>query len=360
MDIYETRRLIGIISDLRVPSNFLTRLLFGNYIASTGSEKITFDVEGRVTGMAMFCSPLSEGRPVKALGYTTKEFTPPYLKSFGSLNPAAVLKRRIGEVLGGDLSAADREKAQLVQFLDQLYRLWYNRLEKMAGEALAGGTNTFVGDGYPSTLVDYGRAAGHTVTLTGGNRWGQSGISPIKNLETWIGTYIAANGHPPTDVVQTPDAWGLFRDDPLFDKQVNKDYARETEGAALDYLGLDDSVQGMLMGTLAGGGGKIRLWQYNQSFTDEAGSAAQVLPNYTVVMGAARPEAQQTLAFGTVLDPNLGFQAENLRDPVTGQRMEIAPSTWLTNNPGRRHVMLQGSVMTALTKPNATFGATVN
>lgn len=358
MDLYETRALIGTLADLRRPSRFLLNTYFRGYIGPTGKEKIAFDVGNRTNGMAMFCSPLVEGRPVRGRGYFTKEFTPAYVKPWMPFDPLAPLKRSIGEPLNGDLSPAQREAALIVQGFDDLYTMCMNRIEKMAGEALSTGMNIIVGDGYPTTQVDYGRAAGQTITLSGGSRWGQVGVSPVSDLESWIQTYIAANGYAPNIVTFTPDAWKLFRADPLYKDSIDTTYRRPGASAG-DSLMFGDAVQGQLMGRL-NSGNIVELWVYQQIFKDETGADQQALPNNTVILGASFDVAQQTQAYGTIVDPELGYESTLLRDPETGARMDVAPKTWTTPNPSRRFIMVQSAPLTALTNPNATMAATVN
>ena len=359
LDAYDTARLVGIIADLRRPSNFLLRTYFNNYIGPTGRKKIVFDVEGRNTGMAMFCSPYVEGRPVRERGFSTKEFEPAYVKPWMALDPDRPLKRRIGEDIGGEVEPEERFDAIVVANFDDLYRLCFNRIEKMAGEALVTGKNIVSGDGYETQEVDYGRKATHTKTLTSTARWGETDVSPVKDLESWNRQYTAENGYAPNRITFDPKAFDLFRDDPLYEKAVNQDYKRQTEGSKADTLMFGDEEQGYMVGALASGGATIELWVYNQSFLDENEVNQQVLPDYAVVLGSSNENAQQTQAFGTIIDPTLGYRSELIRDPYTGQRMDVAPKLWGKPNPGQVFQMVQAAPLTALTKPNAILAATV-
>lgn len=118
-------------------------------------------------------------------GYETKSFKPAYVKDKRQFKPDAPLKRSIGETIGGSLSPQQRREAavnrSLMNQLDNLTR----REEVMAAEALRLGQVTVTGDNYPTQVVSYQRDAALTITLTGGNRWGQAGIKPLDLIEDW-------------------------------------------------------------------------------------------------------------------------------------------------------------------------------
>ena len=67
----------------------------------------------------------------------------------------------------------------------------------MGARALIDGTITInyaVDAGTPaqSVTIDFGRAAGHTITKSGGSQWGDSGVSAWDDIQAWYDLAAAA------------------------------------------------------------------------------------------------------------------------------------------------------------------------
>lgn len=356
---YETRRLMGVVANLPPPSSFLLNMFFKKEIRPTGARKVMFDVESQNKGIALLCNPIVAGRPVRERGYFTKELEPAYMKPWMNFDPYGVLDRMAGEAPVGELDPAQRQAARLVRGFNDLKTIAIRRYEVMAATALITGKVIISGEGIPTDIeVDFGRKAGFTKALTSGDRWNESGVSPISNIETWVAEYIAETGYAPTRISFDPLAWKSVRNDPLFKESIDVNYKRQTEGASMDYLMLGNAQQGQLMGVLRSGA-NIELWVYQQTYLNEAGAATKVVPDNSVIIGSEHPDLTQTMAWGTVIDPELGYQSENLRDPETGARLEFAPKHWFQQPPHiGEAIMLQSAGLPALTNPNGTMGIT--
>lgn len=357
---YETRRLIGVVANLPPPASFLLNMFFKKEIRPTGARKIMFDVESQNKGIALLCNPIVAGRPVRERGYFTKEIEPAYMKPWMNFDPYGVLDRMVGEAPVGELDPAARQSARLVRGFNDLKTIAIRRYEVMAATALITGKVVISGEGIPTDIeVDFGRKAGFTKALTSTVRWNENGVSPVSDLETWVAEFIAESGYAPTRVSFDPLAWKALRADPLFKDSIDLTYKRNSEAMGIDYLMLGNSQQGQLMGSLKSGG-NIELWVYQQTYLNETGATAKVVPDFSVIIGSENPEITQTMAWGTVIDPELGYQSEQLRDPETGARLEFAPSHWFQSKPHiGEAIMLQSAGLPALTNPNGTMGITV-
>src|SRR6185312_2722787 len=100
--------------------------------------------------------------------------------------------------------------------LSQQIQMVDRRMEWMAAKALVGGSVTIVGENYPSQTVNFNRDSSLTVTLSGANRWGQTGILPTENLLDWSALPLKASGLTVTDVILTPTPWKALRKDTNF------------------------------------------------------------------------------------------------------------------------------------------------
>ncbi|TIV14113.1 MAG: major capsid protein, partial [Mesorhizobium sp.] len=105
----------------------------------------------------------------------------------------------------------DAVKADILQYHRvAIERLW----EWMAAKAIIDGKVVIEGKDMPQRLVDFGRAAGHTVVLGVGARWGDAGVSILDDIQGWADMMHAAEfGGAPNRITVGIDAWGVMRRD---------------------------------------------------------------------------------------------------------------------------------------------------
>jgi Phage major capsid protein E len=340
MNIYSTLAMQAVLRSLRnTASTWLLDTFFpgGTY---SDKEEIAFDIEDDDIELAPFVSPLSAGKVGSDQGYETRFFKPAYVKPLHDIKPDRVLRRLIGEGIGGDLSPQQREQLILADTLRRQQQQILRRKQVMASEVLRTGKCTVTGDDYPTQLVDFRRPAGHTKLLTGLARWGETGVSPYKNLESWLDETSSACGAAVDRVIMTADAWTLFDDDPVTEKRLDRQLGQT---ATID-RGLNPNLPGRP--TLKGRIGQVDIYIYNDEYK-EAGVKKRLLPDYTVI-GAATQAAEGTQAHGAIHHPESGYQA-----------VEMWPHSWIEQNPGRRFVMTQSAPLVYPRRANATFAATV-
>jgi len=340
VSIYDTTTLIQVVENLKEPSQFLLDKFFPNVIQSE-TEFVTIDVFDGKRRLAPFVNPLREGRFVEPIGFRSPTFKPPYVKPKTRLDPLRPIRRSIGERIGsGSLSPQQREAANLrFEMEDQLGQI-NRRLEWMAASALANGTLTVVGDGVPTATIDYGRAAALQITLSGGNRWGQSGVSPTGLLDAWSALVLKESGYGVTDIVFTPGAWALFRADPMVAAIV-----ASFQNGERDFMAA--GVRAQKGGIRLGVWGQYTLWLYYEWYIDPAdGQEKPMLPDGTVLMGSA--DVDGTRAFGAIIDPEIGYPA-----------IPYAPKSWTTQDPAARWLMTQSSPIVIPSRINASLSAKV-
>ena len=166
MNVFSTNVLIGVVASMKTTPMFFLDKFFPT-VQTEESEEIHFDVINRTRRIAPFVSPLVAGKIVESQGFSTKTFTPAYLKPKTPFNPRRALKRSAGEKIGGSMTAQQRIDRLVRQDLEDHVNQINRRLEIMAVSALRLGTITVTGEEYPTQVVNFGRAAGHTVALGG-------------------------------------------------------------------------------------------------------------------------------------------------------------------------------------------------
>ena len=338
MDIYSTTSLNRTVLDLHRSPAFLLGLFFGS-IETSDTEDIKFDVETGKPRISPFVSPLVEGKVVESLGYTTNSFSPAYVKDKRIHNPNKAFKRAMGETIGGSRTPVDRFQAALVRDLADQQAMLVRRKELMAAEVLRTGAITITGDKYPTVSVNFGRDNALTVALSSGSKWGDSGVSPIKDLENWSLLVFDKSGAAPTDAVMDVAAWQKVRDDATFDKLVDK--RRLSDVDQIRYTAMI-AAGGVYQGRI----GELKIWLFNGNYIDDAGSSQKFLPTGTVILGSAQIEGVQH--HGAIKDIDAGLQA-----------MESFTKSWTVQDPSSRILLMQSAPLVVPYRPNASFCATV-
>ncbi len=339
MGIYSTTSLNRLVQSLKRPQTALLSAFFPS-IETSDTEDIKFDVESKKRRIAPFVSPLREGRLVEDEGYVTKSFTPAYVKDKRVFDPNKALKRRASESIGGDTTPVNRQQANLaIASADQIDMLM-RRKEVMASEVLRTGKVTIGGDGYPEVLVDFGRNALHTKTLTLADRWGETGVDGMADLEDWGLLILQNSGAIVRDVIMDVDAWRLFRAMSSAEKYLNTRPLSAAEAGVgyVQFAQLGLSYKGAI--------GEYRFWVYSDWYVNDAGSEVPILPSNTVLM--VSPELMGVQHHGAIRDEEAGIQP-----------MEFFSKSWTVPDPSRRFLLMQSAPLVVPYRVDASLCATV-
>lgn len=347
MDIFATAVLARVVEQLHRPQSFLLDTFFTE-VQTEQSEEIHFDIDTSKPKLTPLVSPLKAGKVDAENGFMTKSFKPAYAKEKRIFNANGPLRRSIGEQIGGSLSPAQRLEAALSRNLADMLARLIRRKEWMASTVLRTGAVTITGDDYPARLVDFGRASGNTVALTSGDRWGESGVSPYDNVQTWINTVATNGGGAVTRVVMDPKAWELFIADPKVEKRL--EYLR-AGGITQLQIGLvargqTTAAQEPVYAAYHGNIGNVEFWTYSQPYEDDAGVTQNFMPDYTVILGG--PAIEGVRAYGAIRDPKANYEA-----------LEYFVKSWEEEDPAARMLLLQCAPLVVPYRPNASFCATV-
>lgn len=346
--IYDTNTLIQVVPNLLRAQTFLLDKFFPNIVTSD-SEFVSIDVDVGSRRMAPFVSPLVEGKLVEQRRIQTNTFKPPYIKDKRAPDLRKPVRRMIGERIGGDMSGAEREMANLEFEMTDQIDILTRRLEWMAAQVLTTGSLTVSGEGFPTSLIDFGRDPSLTVALTGNNQWGVpanfnagDGKDPVPTafIETAQHQILKLSGAKVTDILFTTTPWLKFLQ------------AEGVQGA-IYYPKLGDSgnqinpgAQIETGGIYKGRWGQYDLWLYNDWFQDDNDVLQPMIPDGTIVMSG--PSLMGTRAFGQILDPAFNYEA-----------LPFAPKTWVENDPAQRFLLMQSSPLVIPSRVNAALAATV-
>lgn len=338
IDPYSTQSLMGVVENLKRKINGFAAAFFGTTVTSD-TESIFFDIDEGKRYLAPYVHPDVPAAVRGNKGRRVASFTPAYLKEKEPVRPGAALKRQTGESFGGTLTPQARMNALIGSILqDQVDRI-DRRVEQMAVEAVVTGKIVVSGDGYPSTTVDFGRAAAlnrASNILTGTARWGQSAAKPLKDLRTWNRKMLKESGAVITDVVLDADAADAFLDDPTVEQKLDR--LNVNIGALELMQAQEEGLQ--LLGQIQG----MRIWQYVGYYTNEAGTELELFSGGNVVCVGALDGIQY---FGAIQD----------HDSL--QSVPVFAKSFLEQDPSVRWILSQSAPLPVPRRINATLVASV-
>ena len=337
-DLFSTDVLNRVVASLLGDSQFLLDRYFGMSQTET-SEEIHFDVMNGKRRISPFVSPLVEGQIVDTLGFSTTTLKPAYIKDKRVFDMNRPLKRSPGEQIGGTLSPGDRMRALVARDMQDQLSMLNRRLEVMAGEVLTTGKSTISGDKYPTVVLDYGRAAGNTITAS--TLWSVTTSLPLDDLQNWSQIMLQATGVQATDVIMTTDVWAAFRSNPSIKDRLTL----QRTANAMPTLTQAAQIQegGVYMGTVD----QFNIFVYAGWYVDPAdGVEKPIIPLTTVILTA--PQLEGVRAYGAIRDEAAGLQA-----------VPYFVKSWTEEDPSVRFLMLQSAPLVFPTRPNASFKAKV-
>lgn len=341
MDIFSTQVLSKVVERLRTPPSFLLDTFFPN-VQTSDKEEILFDVTDSKPRISPFVSPLLPGKVVDSGGYRTKSFKPAYVKDKRRFDANIPYKRVAGETIGGSLSPSQRyERALATTLTDQLDNLT-RREEVMAAEILRTGKVVVSGDGYPAQTVDFGRDSELTKALSGSATWESSGVNPLDNLEDWAITIQDKSGVVAKTVVMDPKAWKVFRSNATVQKYL--DICRGTGNS----LNIDPSIRSEdVKARYVGAIGDFDIYVYNDTYINDNGETAKLLPDKTVLLGS-RDGLEGTRCYGAIHDEKANWTATR-----------YFTKFWLEKDPSVRWLLLQSVPLVVPYRPNASMCVTI-
>lgn len=338
MDLFSTGVLTRIVQDLRLPQTGLLNRYFPS-VSLNDTEEIYFDVDNKPRRISPFVSPLVGGKVVRSRGFQTNTFKPAYVKDKRVFTANRAIKRVMGETVGtAALSPDQRMQVLLAQDLQDQLEMLRRRMEWMACQVLYNGSVTVSGDDYPTSNVDFGRAAGQTIVKTNPNRWSDSGINPLNDLQDWSDLMVKSVGVALTDVVMTVDVWKVFRANAEVAKRLDRMRGNST-------MQQDASMgEGLIsMGSVDG----FNFFVYSSWYVDPvSGTETAMLPAGTV-LGLGGQAVEGVQHYGAILD----------HDKLAA--VEYFVKSWLDQDPSVRYLLMQSAPLTVPYRINATLRATV-
>lgn len=338
MNIYDTAYLNRVVDNMApVTSVFLDA--FFPEVLNHDTEEVYIDSVTDKPRLTPFVHPLHEGKIIDSAGYTTKSVKPAYLKDLRVHNPLKALKRMAGEAISGSMTPAQRMQANLIADMADQRRMFMRRMEVMAIEAIRDGKATIIGDGF-NAVVDFGRDASLTATLTTRDKWDAATAPNIPNqLEDWSQMIADFDGGVEA-VMMDVKAWKLFKANSYVKDLLDTRRGDQSSLIISPETAVKAGAQykGML--------GSFPIYVYTGSYVDPAdGATKKYMPDNTVVLAGSRVEGVRH--FGAIMDVDVMVARE------------MYAQSWTEKNPSRRMLMMESAPLLVPYRPNSSMKITV-
>lgn len=344
--LYDTATLLGTMSELApVPSYWLDNF-FGSEVRFD-TEYVDFGEIQENRKIAPLVVPTAQGVPIYSAAEKVNRVKPAYVKPKDPVTASRVIKRVAGYGELAPQAAPMSPQARYMAIVTDILRQHRNAIERrwewMASEAIQNAAVTLEGERYPKTVVDFERDAGHTVVLTTGNFWGDSGVSILGMIEDWKKTMRRATlGGVATRLTVGTDVWDVMKADTEIRELLNLNLKQQANGLDLN-LGVREGLEVEFVGKISG---TTEVYVYSDYYEDETGAVVEFMSPQDAILTS--PSVGGVRCFGAIQDISAGWQP-----------LSIFPKMWNEDDPSATLVMSQSAPLMVPMKPNCTLKGTV-
>lgn len=333
-ELWETRTALGAMRAVK-PETWMFGQFFNRQV-TTESEWIDFEkLPVPTRKLAAFVKPMGRGTSVYNDTSRSLRFKPANIVVEEQIDPLRLLSTAPGidaMLEPMNISPARRRNLLRVAMTEQAMTAIERRWEWMRARAIIDGAVTVRYEDGQSVAVDFGRSAGHTETLTSGNRFGDSGISFLDKIQSIIDTMVAAEyGGVPTKVTMGGGVWAVIRKDAELLEAMK--FEQQRTDITIE-RGLLANVQKVFqVGSITVGGSsgqRLELWVNNETYHDNSGTAQRYLGNKDVVLTASPEAIMGMQVFGRIVDMDADFRALPIfpKNYMKGDRVKTEHMSW--------------------------------
>lgn len=330
MEIFETRKLVQTVNEIKSAPSFITDMFFSNRDVNN-AENIDVQIKKGTRKIAPFVSPRVAGVLMESEGKTVQTYKPPYIKFKYITEAVDLLKEVDGVFYADDSTPESRAAEKAVEELGEGRTIIDRRVEVMATEALTTGICTVTGEGIED-VIDFQMPPANLKTLTGTDLWTDVGSDPIVALRDWKREVTKTSGVTPNVCVFGADVLDAF----LANEKVQK----YLEVRRIDLGGVkpENSGEGVIKwGAVEG----LTIYTYDAWYINEAGTEVEMIPVDKILLGSTM--AQTVLNFGAIKDLKAGGRFIG----------EFFAKSWEPEDPSARVVLMQSAPLPVPTQVSA-------
>lgn len=333
-ELWETRTSLGAMRAVN-PETWQFGQFFTRQV-TTEDEWIDFEklpVPSR--RLATFVKPMGRGTSVYNDSSRSLRFKPANIVVEEHIDPLRLLSTAPGidaMLEPVNISPAQRRNLLRVAMTEQALAAIERRWEWMRARAIIDGNITIRYEDGQAVTVDFGRSAGHTETLTSGNRFGDSGVSFLGKVQSVIDTMVDAEyGGVPVKIIMGGSVWAVIKNDTALLKAM--EFEAQRTDINIERGLLANVAKVFQVGTISVGGSsgqRIELWVNNETFVDNTGTAQRYLGAKDMVF-CSSPEAIMGMqVFGRIVDMDADFRALPIfpKNFMKGDRVKTEHMSW--------------------------------
>ena len=355
-ELWETRHFLRVFRAVQSDPLYWDQF-FTNEVLSD-EEWIDFEkmpIKNRK--LAPFVLPLGRGKSVYSDKSTGYRFKPAYTKTQDQIDPLMPLTRRVGidsNMLDPmpDLSPSQRLNLIRAAITASHVEAHQRTRNYMAAVVLRDGKITLSGEEYPTTLVDFGRAANHTITLSSGSRLGDSGVSTMDFFQLVVDRMTQAEfGGMPTRVTMGGGVWNVIRKQEELLKFLDM-HLKQNDRVTIE-RGLTNGEPIFKVGELMVGGASgtvIELWVDNSTYVHpETGVVTRYIGAHQMLFTASPAAINGFQVFGRIIDRAADWKP-----------MRLFPKNWVAKGDvDVEYITHKSAPLMVPVNPNATLLANV-
>lgn len=356
-ELWTTRKSLGLFRDTK-PETWYFGQFFTNQMRST-DEWIDFEkLPIRSRKLAPFVRPNGRGHGVFTDSQQAMRFKPANIVVEDAVDPLRPLTFQpgLGESMFdmNKLSPMQRYELVKAQMISEFQTSVERRWEWMKASAMINGTVVCTYKDGKSVTVDFQRAAGHTITLTPGNKWGDSGVSILDSIQARVDTMNNASfGGMPTRITMGGNVPAVVRADEEILSHLDKNIVGGSVTVDRGVIaGANGGGKVYKFGELTVGGGsgqRIELWVNNETYQTDDGTETRYLGANDVLFTSTADVINGYECFGMIVDKDAQFEAL----PMFPKNFETGERTKVEN------ISIESAPLFVPINPNGTLKMTV-
>lgn len=359
LDMWTSEDLYALRQDERMnplPSFILDTFFNLDYYSEDGTIRFA-DLPEADRFLAPFVLPYDQGKPLDyRKGYSVSDFTPAYIKLKNGVRPEDARIPSPRFLLNRTKpSLAERFDMRVAELMEMHLRAIQVRKIWMAARAFIDGKvqidyDRDQGAANPSVLLDFGRAAGHTITLAD-EFWSDPDAPILDHIEEWMSTmYLANGGGTAAQLIVGAQVAPVFRKNKQIISMLDKNVRSNTDDVQIS-LGIMRTERPLTrIGQLTTG---LEILTYKDTVDIPNGSGGKtkidLFHEKDVLLVA--PGATGVQAHGAIYDVDAIEQGAVATD--------VYSKMFKTDDPGELFLMNQSSPLMIPLYPNRTLKARV-
>lgn len=274
-----TKFLAGVIERGAPPTNFLATV-FGGTPQTTDAETIKFDQISSAHKVAPYVSRGAEASTVQLQGFETLSYAPPVIKL-----ESPISEKDLGVKSPGtteyDVDSLDRAGEIVLRALKNKEEMIQRAEELQFADLFTTGTVKVRNqNGTVVNTINYSRSTALSKTLSGADRWNQSGADPVTQLEAYANTMRKNNGRTPIRLILGQDAAAAFRNNAAV--KSSADIMRGQIDAAFARQWNEQFQAALIFENCAG----MQVWAYSGGYRNEAGVYVPYVPSNGAILAS--------------------------------------------------------------------------